>query len=178
MEHSSEPWWSTVERSAELRQGDFLPDCPVPIFGPEFQTSETPAPVEVKVYDCIVMTQSCDLVNEPAPPLVALCPVFSVPAFEEAVPRMAKSGRWEHARQGRIEGVHLLGAVATPFGSRDSLVVDFRQIYSLPFGYLSRYAEEVNTRHRLQSPYLEHLSQAFARFFMRVGLPSQIPKFK
>jgi hypothetical protein len=31
---------------------------------------------------------------------------------------------------------------------------------------------------RLQSPYLEHFSQAFARFFMRVGLPSAVPPFK
>jgi hypothetical protein len=28
-----------------------------------------------------------------------------------------------------------------------------------------------------RSPYLEHFSQAFARFFMRVGLPSTIPGF-
>jgi hypothetical protein len=26
-------------------------------------------------------------------------------------------------------------------------------------------------------PYREHLSQAFARYFMRVGLPSDIPSF-
>jgi len=30
---------------------------------------------------------------------------------------------------------------------------------------------------RLLSPYREHLSQAFARFFMRVGLPVDIPPF-
>jgi len=29
----------------------------------------------------------------------------------------------------------------------------------------------------LRSPYLEHFSQAFARFFMRVGLPTAIPPF-
>ena len=31
---------------------------------------------------------------------------------------------------------------------------------------------------RLLPPYGEHLSQAFARFFMRVGLPVDIPPFK
>lgn len=30
----------------------------------------------------------------------------------------------------------------------------------------------------LMSPYKEHLSQAFARFFMRVGLPIDISEFK
>jgi len=29
----------------------------------------------------------------------------------------------------------------------------------------------------LNSPYLEHLSQNFARYFMRVGLPSDLPDF-
>jgi hypothetical protein len=32
-------------------------------------------------------------------------------------------------------------------------------------------------RLRLLPPYREHLSQAFARFFMRVGLPVDIPPF-
>jgi hypothetical protein len=58
------------------------------------------------------------------------------------------------------------------------LVVDFRQIISLPFAYLSRHAEQLGPRWRLQSPYLEHFSQAFARFFMRVGLPSALPPFR
>jgi hypothetical protein len=33
------------------------------------------------------------------------------------------------------------------------------------------------TRLRLLPPYREHLSQSFARFFMRVGLPVDIPSF-
>lgn len=32
-------------------------------------------------------------------------------------------------------------------------------------------------RWRLRSPFLEHFSQAFALFFMRVGLPFGIPKY-
>ncbi len=59
-----------------------------------------------------------------------------------------------------------------------ALVVDFREIYSLPFELLTLQAEAAEKRWRLKSPYLEHFSQAFARFFMRVGLPSAIPPFK
>jgi hypothetical protein len=33
-------------------------------------------------------------------------------------------------------------------------------------------------RLRLLPPYREHLSQAFARFFMRIGLPVHIDLFK
>jgi hypothetical protein len=79
--------------------------------------------------------------------------------------------------KGRIEGLHLLASPANPENNREALVVDFREIYSLPFGYLLSRAAQLDHRWRLRSPYLEHFSQAFARFFMRVGLPSTIPPF-
>jgi hypothetical protein len=52
-----------------------------------------------------------------------------------------------------------------PENNRECLVVDFREIYSLPFEFLTKHTESLETRWRLQSPYLEHFSQAFARFF-------------
>jgi len=56
--------------------------------------------------------------------------------------------------------------------------VDFGLILSLPFPGLTRHANSLGDRWRLQPPFLEHFSQAFARFFMRVGLPSSIPSFR
>jgi hypothetical protein len=68
-----------------------------------------------------------------------------------------------------IEGLHLLASPTEPANNRGALVVDFREIYSLPFDDLVSRAPQFGPRWRL--PYLEHFSQAFARFFMRVGLP-------
>jgi hypothetical protein len=81
-------------------------------------------------------------------------------------------------RQGRVEGLHLLASQIDPSNNRSCLVADFREIYSLPIEYLKQHAESLGPRWRLQPPYLEHFSQAFARFFMRVGLPASIPPFK
>jgi hypothetical protein len=54
-------------------------------------------------------------------------------------------------------------------------VVDFHYVYSAPRSFLeSLLKQRVQTRLRLLPPYREHLSQAFARFFMRVGLPVPI----
>lgn len=50
-------------------------------------------------------------------------------------------------------------------------VVDFRAIYTLPKDFVTAYARTLEFRARLLSPYKEHLSQAFARYFIRVGLP-------
>lgn len=65
----------------------------------------------------------------------------------------------------------------------DSLIVcpiwtlaELHRLYALPKEYLQSVASGTDLRLRLLPPYREHLSQAFARYFMRVGLPIDIPK--
>src|SRR5207245_692213 len=56
-------------------------------------------------------------------------------------------------------------------------VVDFHDIFTAPRQFLEDLLRQRGTpRLRLLPPYREHLSQAFARFFMRVGLPEPIEK--
>ena len=62
--------------------------------------------------------------------------------------------------------------------NRKAVVADFRQLITLPAALLHDHAKALGPRWRLQSPFVEHFSQAFARFFMRVGLASVIPEFK
>ncbi len=131
----------------------------------------------MKEYDCIIVTQSCDLENDKAL-LVALCPIYPISAFEEVNVNFKQKGAWERVRKGGVEGLHLLASYENPNDNRSCFVADFREIYSLPIGYLKYHAEHLGLRRRLQSPYLEHFSQAFARFFMRVGLPSSILPFR
>ncbi len=168
-------WVSVNELS--LRQGDYLPGCFVPVFSPDFPQDGRQQNVPVDIFDLIILTQSCDLENKKAS-LVAMSPIYSLAEFEKINPEFTKKGRWESVRKGKVEGLHLLASPTNPENNREAFVVDFRQIYSLPFDYLSLRASELGDRWRLQSPFLEHFSQAFARLFMRVGLPSSIPEFK
>jgi hypothetical protein len=57
-------------------------------------------------------------------------------------------------------------------------VVDFRRLFTLPKSFLSEFAASSGPRLRLRSPYREHLAQAFARYFMRVGLPHDAKAFE
>ena len=59
---------------------------------------------------------------------------------------------------------------------RDCRVLDWRTAeFTVPRDYLEPlYAQRAKSRLRLRPPYREHLSQAFARFFMRVGLPQAV----
>ena len=43
----------------------------------------------------------------------------------------------------------------------------------LPKIFVEKVAAAQNPRLRLKAPYREHLSQAFARFYMRVALPRE-----
>ncbi len=174
-------WWEEIS-GPTLAQGDLLRGCIVPIMPANMRhpaaATDTPQyDFTAEEYDLIVVTQSCDLEHGKAR-LVAACPCSSLSAYETHSPGFKLKGEWEQVRKGKREGLHLLAGVSNPSNNRDALVVDFRQIYSLPLGYLSNHAAELLKRPRLASPYLEHFSQAFARFFMRVGLPSSIPEYR
>ncbi|BAZ54202.1 hypothetical protein NIES4103_68870 (plasmid) [Nostoc sp. NIES-4103] len=176
-----DPFWVQVNEPT-LRQGDYLPGCliPVPLFDPttfgkkDHETQEVE--VEINELDLIVLTQSCDLDNKKVSQVV-VCTINSISEFEETNPVFAKKGKWNEVLMGRIEGLHLLASPTDPDNNREAVVVNFREIYSLPYEYIVKHATEIGCRWRLKSPYLEHFSQAFARLFMRVGLPSSIPRF-
>lgn len=122
------------------------------------------------------MTQSCDLVQNKAKS-VALCPIYTLEELADKNTSYKNIKEWEKIRQGRIEGWHMVAGFSGTI-NHQALVVDFRQIYSLPIGFLNRFILKAQNRKRLKSPYLEHTAQSFARFFMRVGLPSSIAQFK
>ena len=168
-------WWSSTD-GPEIAQGDFLSECLVPILPDGFGPTSQPVHIVTRPGSLIVVTQSCDLANVKSG-LVALCPITSIVEFEVENPTFAKRGVWEEVRKGRREGLYLLASPTNPTVSRETLVVNFRETYSLPLGYLQCHAISLGPRWRMQSPFLEHFSQAFARFFMRVGLPSMIPPF-
>jgi hypothetical protein len=173
-----ESYWENVS-GAKLRQGDYIFNCPVPVFAEQFpeRQNEIEIAVDIEFYDLIVVTQSCDLEQNKIR-LVAMCPIYSLENYEAINVEFVRKGRWEEVRKGRIEGLYLLSSTTNPENNRECLVVDFREIYSLPFEFLTKHADSLESRRRLKSPYLEHFSQAFARFFMRVGLPANIPPFK
>jgi hypothetical protein len=147
-------FWKEVTGS-DLAQGDLLPKCLVPQFGPDYGTGDADAVAEVPTVDAdlIIVTQSCDLVNDKVV-LVALCPIHTLEEFENSNPRYKQRSNWENVRKGRVEGLHMLGSPEEPDSNQKARVVDFGQIFSLPPKYIRRRAELLGTRWRLASPYL------------------------
>ena len=166
----NDSWWEFVNES-QLKQGDLLEECLFPIF--KGGAPDNAALDEVlNRARLIVLTQSCELIK-PSTKHVALCVVKSIPEYDQN-----GHPKWELVRKGHYARYHMLASPEFPSDNLKSLIVQFHRIISLPMEYLQNRAADIGDRPRLKSPYLEHFSQAFARFFMRVGLPSDIPRFE
>jgi hypothetical protein len=92
-------------------------------------------------------------------------------------PLFRKDEAWEEVRQGRRPFYQVLNESRIEGHEQDFVLIDFHDLFTLSVGLIREFASHSGDRLRLLPPYREHLSQAFARLFMRVGLPVDIPVF-
>lgn len=176
------PWYDAIESSKDIQQGDILPSWPFTL-PKEISPVNGKMKAEIVEYDAIVMSQSCDISFKKID-LALLCPIMDLDKMGD---NYRNPREREKLRRGEIIGYHLLNKCDSAelldrCGMEDYLgkylVVDFRNAISFPLGLLiSSATSRDKSRLRLLPPYREHLSQAFARFIMRVGLPQDIPNF-
>jgi hypothetical protein len=169
------PWFGVINTD-ELEQGDIFENCPV--YFPPADLGESPNRAIFKwgELDLIVLSQSCDLVRgREEGPQVSLCAIWRQSEFK-AGHKFADVSNLERVRKGQIPRYHLIARSDLSGFEREIRVVDLQPVYSLPVAFLRRRAL-MGKRLRLLPPYREHLSQSFARSFMRVGLPIDIPPF-
>lgn len=170
-------WYETITDKKDLQQGDFIPDCPIIIPPSKIEEGDEPE-IDIKLIDSIVLSQSCDLIYEKIE-LVLVCPYYSLKTFLECLPKDQQSQKSiektiENLRKGYLPSYHLLNNSKEIENLKDYQVVDFRNVYGIQFSLLFDIIRDVSNRVRLLPPYREHLSQSFARYFMRVGLPQDI----
>lgn len=188
----SDVWYEKIEAPAKLTQGDIIHDCPLVSWKAEGLQLSGREEAEVLrgmthtiKADTVVMTQACDLEHGKVRNVV-LCPHSSLTEYREAWKATMESKRqnpsnkaWrshcEDIRDGFVWNLAILNAGGTGTIETEHRVVDFHEIFTAPRDFLESLLEQRGQpRLRLLPPYREHLSQAFARFFMRVGLPVQV----
>lgn len=175
---SEYPWYTFVPDNVPLRQGDLIESCPIIIpISADIKQGGSPPVADIISLDAIVMTQSCDL-QQCKVDWVVVCAVWPLEEIGKKNDIFKSSRGKEALRQGNMVGFHLLNKIEPPGFERDYQIVDFRELHTVPFFFLEEYIKGQKERIRLLPPYREHLSQAFARFFMRIGLPIDIPPFK
>ena len=191
----SEPWYEVVEAGKKVTQGDLVFDCPLLTWDstklPELTGSQD---AEVLKHaskgfkaDVVVMTQACDLEHGKVKTVV-LCPHISLSSFRAAWAKTmtdqsqnpsdkAFKRACEDIADGYVWNQAFLNSSDLGPLKVELRLVDFHDIFTVPLPFLQSLLEQRNTpRLRLRPPYREHLSQAFARFFMRVGLPESLDK--
>ena len=175
--------WYELVSGGNLEQGDIIEQCPVlrppkdmdwHVDQPDFSGEILVAPTDV-----VVASQSCDIAARQKTDiwLVVLCPIWALSAAARANPFLASSHGKEECRRGNLPGYHMIAGCNHQQWKREVSIVSFREIWSLPLHFVRKLAASRELRPRMRPPYREHLSQALARYFMRVGLPSEVPAF-
>jgi hypothetical protein len=175
------PWYEIVQETDEIEQGDVLRSWPI-IIPEEWIAATGDVDSDIIEYNMIIMSQSCDIQHDKIDN-VLVCPVLIL----DEMGKYESAGDRNKLKKGEIVGYHLLNKCdlceLSECGLSDLmgkyLIVDFRNAYSIPLSFLIDGVEARDEKRlRLLPPYKEHLSQAFARFIMRVGLPKEIPDFE
>jgi len=175
------PWYEEIKYSDVVTQGDVLLNCCIPLPDEDLYQSiinnldQPESNIDLNIIDAIILSQACDIEHGKIDSIV-LCPIWSLGTLMDKNEYYQSSQAKENLRQGKEPAYHLLNNYSSGSIKFDLSVVDFHRIYSLPKEYIKQVAKNMHTRLRLLPPYREHLSQAFARYFMRVGLPVDIEK--
>jgi hypothetical protein len=178
------PWYGIVAGETPLEQGDFLDNFPTPI--PHFDTltssviegQKIQGKVIIKTLNMVVLTQSCDFQDLGDDDQVILCPRFDYLSLFTVHTDWKPKDIWKRLLKGDIINLHLLNKSDIDFSKFDYQVVTFNEIYSIPYRFIKNESLTQPKRIRLLPPFREHLAQAFARRFMRIGIPSdsELPK--
>ncbi|MBP9019402.1 MAG: hypothetical protein KBG04_06270 [Bacteroidales bacterium] len=187
-------WYEIIGSGKPLSQGELIFDCPLITWKGEkishvnkLDPDILEAATEAVRADVIVMTQACDLANNKVENVI-LCPHLSIDEFKKSweddfkkksqtpTPKAWK-GVCDSICNGFIWNQSMLNSGDVGGKKIDKRVVFFHEVYTIPRIFLESLVKAPDKiRIQLKPPYREHLSQAFARFFMRVGLPAPIDK--
>lgn len=168
------PWYEHISKGNDgLLQGDMIRECP--IIEPSSKIELGSVQANIRSFDVVILSQSCDLENKKVQ-LVLVSPIWSLSVIKDD-PQFKTPKEYtrfiEKVQKGEQPNYHLLSKCVLSSFQSEAVLVDFRNVYAVHFDVLTELARN-ESRIRLLPPYREHLSQAFARFFMRVGLPSVV----
>ncbi|KPJ58595.1 MAG: hypothetical protein AMJ42_02995 [Deltaproteobacteria bacterium DG_8] len=190
----SEGWYEIVNADIPITQGDIIFNCPLIGWKPHIITLQGKEISEVLkssidsiCADVVVLTQACDIEHHKVDHII-LCPHQTLDEYQtlweedmknknQASTSKAWRRHCDDICDGFIWNLTMLNSLKVNDFTIDIRIVDFHYVFTIPRIFLESLLEQRNEkRFRLLPPYREHLSQAFARFFMRVGLPIDINK--
>lgn len=178
-------WYEVVPGDERVSQGDLIVNCP--LVDPRSDGDHDAISMDHIREDVLVVTQDCDLAQGKAED-VLLCFCLPLSRFkedwrkdQEAQGRSPRDDRWKalcgNISKGYTPNVAMLDPFKSENLSTEHRVVVFNKAYPMPLDYVQAELKQRNEpRLQLVSPFREHISQSFARCYMRVPLPDNRPK--
>ena len=171
-------WYEVMGPDEIVSQGDIFFECPVYSIDASTINYASPygaakAKTIAYIEDFVVLTQACDL--EPnIEGKVELGQVIVAPIYDVETMETVKN-KWDFVSEvhaGKRPNYYLLAnsEIGVTMGFK---IVDFSNIITVPYEFLSNYRKYNGdgNRLRIKSPHRELLSQKFGYYFMRIGLP-------
>lgn len=161
-------WYTEIEPTVKISQGDILFDCPIFQVDPKSVAAEDPSKitnVETLIFtdDVIVLTQACELEQDNAD-MVVVAQLQTVKGLSwEFVSSVSAGRRPALSLIGKHEGLLRM----------NYKIVDFRTLYLVPTETVNNFAKHHGIRLRMNTPHRELLSQSFGNYFARIGLPNE-----
>jgi hypothetical protein len=150
-----------------IDQGGIIDSCPVLLLAFfDLKDLETPE-INVPLARLLVLTQTCDLVNQKA--THAVCAVIHEAEWLVEQQTLKAAEIRGHVRAGRVFGWYYLPkstALDLP-----EMIVSFRQLHTVRMDLLIALCQGGQRKARVQPLYREHLAQHFADTYSRIGLP-------
>jgi hypothetical protein len=166
---AAEKYACWYRQSDKLAQGSIVRNTWV--FEESTDSTQEQPDVAERFIDAIVLTQSCDI-PKAAQTRLLMAEVQSYGSVAERGDIYRSSKYRKELSEGLTISEFLLPPAENVLD--DWSLVNFRELYMVDRDRLSEGDSFVG----LDSPYREHLGQAFARFMMRVGLPTGLDEFK
>jgi hypothetical protein len=165
--------WFQAGNWQDIQQGDILSDCPVLVPSEKLTEAllhalsgaEVVAPYNLALSELIIVSQTCDLLKKDITQ-VLLCSHF--PSSDYTKDELSS------IRKERRPSLHMIEACDIDGHQCEQRVISFQTVYTLPKDFVLSFVKQQRSRIRLMPPYREHMAQAFARYFMRVGLPRNL----
>ena len=174
------PWYSLLKNEEGVTQGDIIKNCPVArlVTNTEIITPGDNIKASIDYMDGVVVTQACDIANNKVKDII-LCNIIRLSEYKnDCLNKGMSEKNFDNSIQSILKGqqyaFHLLNNYRSNEFADDYYIVSFKDVFSVPLDILKNVALTNGYRLRLNTPYREHLAQAFARFFMRIGLPQNI----
>lgn len=163
----SEIWYEEISSNSPISQGDIFPQLHIYSVVPSSVTNFDPEPdVEHFESAAIILTQACDLENDPPAESVVVATLWPV---------RGKSWNFvSNVLKGHTPALHILNEYTSESVNFEFHYIDFSDLYTIPYSVLNQARESLPIRLRLTSPYVEHASQRFGSYFSRIGLPKGI----